>query len=320
MGTQPRLVRKNRAIKAAVGLAVALLVLSCSGCKSQKGPNRLAVEDSTIATLEQPVSERAGQDVQRVPYPVQGQADPSQNWGDLYLPAGQHKAKSVPLVILVHGGAWHHSIGASSFSDYAQAISARGVAVYNVEYRRVGSGGGWPTTFTDVASALDYMPQLINEHAELSGKTEVVGHSAGAQLVTWAGSRGSAVEHPLGAHPKFRPDRIVSMSGPLDMTFASTRSGDDMHNALGGTPLEAPARYSDVDPIQNIDPSIPVAAVHGTADCVVSWRNSQRYIQALQSVGGTGKLYLMQGDTHGSFLSRGATNYDAVLDVITSGV
>ena len=34
----------------------------------------------------------------------------------------------------------------------------RGWAVWNIEYRRVGNGGGWPDTFADVAAAIDRWP------------------------------------------------------------------------------------------------------------------------------------------------------------------
>ncbi len=316
---QPVTMWRVRTGRTIVVFVVVLLLVSCTAHSSDEPPH-LSVQNSVVALAEQPVAERSGQQVERINYPVQGQADPSQNWGDLYLPGGIHKEKTVPMVVLVHGGAWHHSIGADKFSKYARAIAARGVAVYNIEYRRVGSGGGWPTTFTDVSSALDYVPQLMNNHAELSGRSEVVGHSAGAQLAVWASTRGAGRGDRLGGRPKYRPDRIVSLSGPLDMTYASKRSGEDMYNALGGPPSRVAARYAEVDPIQNIDTGIPVAAVHGTADSVVAWQNSQRYIQAVQQAGGLAGLHLMSGDTHGSFLKPGSAHYNDVLDIITQGM
>lgn len=293
-----------------------MLLASCAGSAPGAERKPLSIDESSLAQAQAPVSQRSGPEITRVPYPVAGNGDPSQNWGDLYLPAGVHKAGSVPLVVLIHGGAWHRSIGAGDFSYFAQDLVGRGVAVYNIEYRRVGSGGGWPTTFTDVASALGHVPDIVDQTPELSGKTEVVGHSAGAQLATWAGSQVAHPEHQLGKYASFKPDRIVALSGPLDMTNAANFSDLDMVNAVGGTPLTAASRYEDVDPIQNIAPGIPVVAVHGTADTTVSWQNSQRYIQALLQAGGNGRLDLLYGDTHGSLITSGTAHYQQVLETV----
>ena len=68
-----------------------------------------------------------------------GQADPRQNWMDLYLPP---RAGKVPLVVLIHGGGWQAKIGAGTFATFARRLAQRGLAVVNVEYRRLGNGGG----------------------------------------------------------------------------------------------------------------------------------------------------------------------------------
>lgn len=306
------------------GLALAVLLVSCStedrrqgsGSSASAGAAAKASGSSSSASAE-PVADRSEPLAKRVNYPVKGEGDPSQNWGDLYLPAGKHSAKSVPLVVLIHGGAWQSSIGAEDFNDYAHALVDRGMAVYNIEYRRVGSGGGWPTTFTDVAAAMDYVPELSKKHPEFTTDDElVVGHSAGAQLAMWAGTRDSKQEHELGAHPRFVPTRVISLAGPLDLTYAATHGDANIVAALGGTPDQIAARYSDVDPIQNIDSSLPVVAVHGTADEVVSPENSRRYIDAVKQAGGRGSLHLMDGDSHGSLIEADSAHFSQILDVI----
>lgn len=305
---------------------VALLFLaSCSSGEPTSGtasaPSPTASSSSSShpgGESSQAVVERDKPSVSRVQYPVKGKGDPDQNWGDLYLPAGRHEPKTVPLVVLIHGGAWRGETGAANFSDYAKALVDRGIAVYNIEYRRVGTGGGWPTTFTDVAAAMDYVPEMSKQHPEFTTDDEtVVGHSAGAQLAMWAGTRASKHEHELGAHPKFVPTRVVSLAGPLDMTFAADHGDQAIVDALGGTPAQRPDRYSNVDPIQNIDTSIPVVAIHGTRDTVVSPENSRRYIDAVLQDGGRGKLFLMDGDTHGSIIHSTSPHFGEILDIIT---
>lgn len=319
MVSRPQRLR-SKASGLALGLtAGALLLNSCGMGQKPQESKPLSADDSSIATVEKTVAKRAAPSVQRVSYPVQGTGDPWQNWGDLYLPSGIHKAKSVPMVVLIHGGGWRSTSGAGDFSYYASALADRGLAVYNIEYRRVGSGGGWPTTFTDVASALDHVPDLVKEHPELKPDAQVVGHSAGAQLALWAGTRADRPSDAIAPNPRFKPSRIVALAGPLDMSFASKTGDQGMVDAIGGSPSSLARRYAAVDPIQNIDPNIPVVAVHGTADQTVSYLNSQLYIDAVHRAGGSGTLRLLDGDNHGTLICPGTPNYQGVLDLISSG-
>lgn len=264
------------------------------------------------------VAERDEPHVERIAYPTRGPSDPEQNWGDLYLPAGQHAENSVPLVVLIHGGSWASQLGAEVMDGFARDLVDRGAAVYNIEYRRVGSGGGWPTTFHDVADALDHVVELNTQYPEFTTDDElVVGHSAGAQLAMWAGTRHLLTDDEVGNNPEFRPTRVVSLAGPLDMRYAATHGDDRIVTVLGGTPEQIPDRYASVDPIQNIDPSIPVIAVHGTADTMVSPENSRHYIEAVKRQNGIGSLVLADGEDHVSLVSADSAHYQQILDLIT---
>ena len=68
--------------------------------------------------------------------------DPSQ-FGELYLPA------RIPLatVVVIHGGYWVDGFVAEAMQPMCRALQADGYAVWNLEYRRIGGGGGWPMTF-----------------------------------------------------------------------------------------------------------------------------------------------------------------------------
>lgn len=117
-------------------------------------------------------------------------ADPRQNYGNLYLPRGVHAPRSLPVVVLIHGGGWKNRSSAGYMAEVARALQAEGLAVWNVEYRRVGSGGGWPTTFTDVGHAVDFVPTLAESAPALDPSNVIlVGHSAGGQLAAWAATR-----------------------------------------------------------------------------------------------------------------------------------
>lgn len=253
----------------------------------------------------------------RIHYLTGDDADPDQNWADFYLPAGPQKKDTIPLVVLIHGGGWRSVVGADVFTPIARDLAEHGVAVYNVEYRRLGQGGGWPTTFHDVARALDHIVQLDAEYPQITTEDElVVGHSAGGQLATWAGTRHKLDDDEVGSRPAFRPTRVISIAGPLDMRQTAKDGNNHIVGALGGPPEQYPERWDSVDPIHNIDPSIPVAAVHGTADRVVRPHNSTRYINALNKQGGSGRLVLLDGQDHVAPVRPGSDAYRQVIDLI----
>ena len=77
--------------------------------------------------------------------------DPSQ-YAEISLPDG---SAPVPVVVVIHGGYWSANIGAELGRPLATDLVGRGFAVVNVEYRRVGNGGGWPQSGVDVAAAVD---------------------------------------------------------------------------------------------------------------------------------------------------------------------
>ena len=59
------------------------------------------------------------------------------------------------MVVLVHGGFWYSDYDRSLEVDVAADLVAAGYAVWNLDYRSIGNGGGFPTTFEDVAAGCD---------------------------------------------------------------------------------------------------------------------------------------------------------------------
>lgn len=97
------------------------------------------------------------------------------------------------VAVVIHGGFWRAAYDASLGRQLARDLTERGWTTYNVEYRRVGKGGGWPTTLQDVSDAIDWLSEL---DLDLS-RVVAIGHSAGGHLATWAAGR--AALPPLGA-------------------------------------------------------------------------------------------------------------------------
>ncbi len=77
--------------------------------------------------------------VQRIRY-----GPDSSQYGQLHRP---HAGPPRAVVVVIHGGFWRARYDASLGTPLAVDLAGRGFAAWNVEYRRLGAGGGWPTTF-----------------------------------------------------------------------------------------------------------------------------------------------------------------------------
>lgn len=310
----------------AIAALASSLLVACGANEAGGSENRQVndVDGLTVAD-DVPDDEVGDRFADRFIYPVsEGTPDPEQNWVDLYLPDTPNSDDattaddSVPLVVYLHGGAWHS--GAPMSNHIAETLTDRGVAVLNVEFRDVTNGGGWPGTYSDVADALDLVPSIDERYPELSTDDEtIVGHSAGGQLAAWAGMRGDLEPDEVGGDPAFVPTRVISMSGPLDMEWAVEHGGDDdLAAAMQGSPDDLTSRYDSVDPIENIDPDVPVIAVHGTEDTLVKPQNSRRYMDAVNRVEGLGELVMLDGEGHNSYLKEDSDFFDEIIDLIYS--
>ncbi|NMD58186.1 MULTISPECIES: alpha/beta hydrolase family protein [Tsukamurella] len=282
-------------------------VLLSAGCAAGPTGGAAALSSSAASksrAVPRPVA-AVRDDAIRYLYPAP-KADPRQNYGNLYLPRGAHAPRSLPVVVLIHGGGWKNRSSAGYMADVARALQSAGLAVWNIEYRRVGSGGGWPTTFTDVGYAVDFVPTLAESAPALDPTNVIlVGHSAGGQLAAWAATRrtlpaGSpGVTWPAGGGPTVTPRAFVSMAGVLDMR-TSSRLNDHVRKALGGMPDQVPQRYALANPVQRIDPLMPSVAIHGSEDSIVPAGESVDFVAAARALGAPSLLVELDGANHGT--------------------
>jgi acetyl esterase/lipase len=234
---------------------------------------------------------------------------------DLYVPPGPGPH---PVVVLIHGGSWHKRYGRVFMRWIAGDLLRRGYAVWNIEYRRLGDGGGWPATFADVATAIDHLAALDGERLDLDRVT-LLGHSAGGHLALWAAGRpnlpagapgaldGSPRDGPtLGNSaqggrpredpPRVRPVRVISQAGVADLTLAYRLwHGGAARALMGGSPEELPERYAAGDPIRLLPLEIPALIVHGVQDETVSVKLSRSYAETARAAGGEVELVEIEG-------------------------
>jgi acetyl esterase/lipase len=202
-------------------------------------------------------------------------------------------------MILIHGGSWQKRYGKLFTRGLAGDLRRRGWAVWNIEYRRVGAGGGWPATFADVAAAIDHLAVLEEERLDL-GRVTLLGHSAGGHLALWAAGRPNLPAGAPGAldgPPPVRPRRVISLAGVADLAGAYRRwHGGVVRDLMGGAPDQVPERYAAGDPIRLLPLDMPVLIVHGASDETVSIELSRGYVDATRAAGGEIELVEIQGE------------------------
>ena len=213
---------------------------------------------------------------------------------ELHLPPG---AGPHPVIIAIHGGSWRARYGRIVMRALIGDLRRRGWAVWNIEYRRVGNGGGWPATFADVAAAIDHLPEL-DAPLDLAD-VSLLGHSAGGHLALWAAARPALPEGAPGhidGEPRVSPRRVIAQAGVCDLAGAYRRRNRDAVAALmGGAPEELPERYAVGDPARLLPLSMPALLVHGTRDETVSVELSRDYAAAAALAAGEVELVEIPG-------------------------
>jgi acetyl esterase/lipase len=196
----------------------------------------------------------------------------SHRWAraDLHVPDG---AGPFPVAVALHGGYWRAKYSKLAMKAACADLARRGVAAWNVEYRRIGrgQGGGWPATLEDVAAAIDHLALLRDPRLDLSSVT-AVGHSAGGQLALWSASRADA-QVPVR--------RVVAQAAVCNLTVA----GEPAREFLGGAPEQVPERYDFADPMRLVPLGVPTLLVHGAEDETVPVQRSREYAAAARAAG-----------------------------------
>ena len=215
--------------------------------------------------------------------------------GDLRLPDGRGPH---PVAVLIHGGGWTGPFTRDAMDGMAVALVARGVATWNIEYRRIPPVGGWRNTLADAIAGVDRVGALAGEHTLDLDSVTVIGHSAGAHLGFFA-----------ARNARREPVRFVSLAGMLDLPRLRP-DFDDLLTGFVGTELEA--RISDVDPISNLPLGVPIVAVHGDRDEAVNPAQSRRFVAEAVARGDRARLVEIGGADHDDLVDPGTPAWETV--------
>ena len=213
------------------------------------------------------------------------------------------------MVVVIHGGFWKAQYDRSLGRPLAVDLAARGWVAWNLEYRRVGRGGGVPQTLDDVAAGIDALADV--EGLDTS-RVITLGHSAGGHLAAWAASRGRFERWP----ERVPVTGVVSQAGVLDLRAAHGLGlgGGAVERLLGHPPGPAD---DPVDPIRQIPLDVPLWCVHGSADDIVPIAQSRAYVAAATAAGGWAELVEVDGD-HFEVVDTASPAWARTLEILDS--
>ncbi|MGW6605926.1 alpha/beta hydrolase [Streptomyces sp. NPDC055036] len=229
---------------------------------------------------------------------------------DFYAPRGNQER--VPLVVVLHGGAWRAPYDRTHLTPFADFLARRGFAVANVAYRRGPAipqqddgppvAGRWPETFDDVAAAMDALPALAA--GALPGadarRTVLTGHSAGGHLALWAAAR-----HVLPVGSPWRLAEPPPLRGVVALAPIADLVRAVELDVCGGAPIqllggeeEFKQRRESADPAALLPTGIATAVVQGRTDLTVPYTVSEAFVEAAGRAGEMVGLTLLEDVGH----------------------
>jgi acetyl esterase/lipase len=227
---------------------------------------------------------------------------------EVFEPEGAQRG----VVVLLHGGFWRATYDRHLMDELARDLAARGWVAWNLEYRRLGDGGGWPQTFEDVEAGIRtagasnkvlLAPDTVAGQGSLASNKVLlaplaaIGHSAGGHLALWAAARG-VVTH------------AVSQAGVTDLAEGARLglSGGVVHELLSADayPLASPAALLPL--------GVPQLLVHGEDDDTVPVGLSRAYHAAAVAAGDGADLVTLPGVGHYEHLDPSSAAWRTVID------
>ena len=168
-----------------------------------------------------------------------------------------------PVAVVIHGGFWRARYDLTLMDALCADLVQRGWAAWNIEYRRLGNGGGVPETLDDVSAAIDALADLDVDRS----RVVTIGHSAGGHLAAWAATR---------ENPRVAVTGVVSQAGVLDLQRARELRLSDgvVDQFLGG------ADTAVASPIERLPLGVPTLLTHGGRDENVPLEISERFAAA----------------------------------------
>ena len=248
---------------------------------------------------------------------------PSQ-FAELFRPAG---AGPFPVVVLVHGGCWTIEYGGiTQMRNVAGALSAQGIAVWNVEYRRHDeAGGGYPGTYHDINAALDKLGAEAASHQLDTSRIVAMGHSAGGQLVQWIAGRSKIpASSPLFQASILPVREIISLGGLADLrneqALIQSSCGRDTAQLAGLPSASRPDVFVDTNAAELMPNGSRTLLVTGELDTISPPRAAHDYAKRAKAAGDHAEVLILPRASHYDEIAASSPAWVLILPAIRSAL
>ena len=227
---------------------------------------------------------------------------------DALVPEG---AGPFPAAVIVHGGGWVAGDRRWNVEPLFQPLLEAGFVCFSISYRLATQISLFGVAVDDVTEAIAYVRAHCREYKVDSEKIVLVGESAGGQLASMAALRdsGSTVKAVVALYTPADLERIARGSKVLPAPFRL---------AIQGTPWAGVllSRLHELSPLRHVRRGMPpFLLIHGTADTLVPFEQSENMCRAIRHAGAECDLIAVRGGGHGLLWweSAGLTGYKKLM-------
>jgi acetyl esterase/lipase len=231
-----------------------------------------------------------------------------------------------PIIVVLPGGPGDPNELYRPFLDsFAAALAGQGAVVMVSGWREGDAyGGGYPTSFADVACAIGVARRIGPAYGADPERVTLVGHSSGGWPAMVVGVTPTPFTPEAGSCDatagSLRPDAAVSMDGDIDEVTSQEDGNGYVVGFLGGDQATHADAWAASDPFDLVKryPAGPVAIpfllIHGAGDTVVSPKVSESFQAALMAAGYDSRLLMIPATGHIETLER-KDSVDAIMTI-----
>ena len=248
---------------------------------------------------------------------------PSQ-YVELFVPPG---AGPFPVVVLLHGGCWVEEFqGIVQMRNLAGALLQQGIAVWNVEYRRIDEdGGGYPGTYQDAAAAFELLIAEASARHLDSNRLVVMGHSAGGHLAQWLASRRQLpATSPLFKADAFPIRNVIALGSIGDLRRRTTTlrevCGVDVVKLTGRPSAARRDVYADTSPAELMPNGSHTVLINGALDHVSPPQTALDYAARARRMGDTVETIIVPQASHFDEVSASSPAWAVILPMVQRAV
>jgi len=238
---------------------------------------------------------------------------------DIYLP--EEEKPTYPVVISIYGSAWFgNNLKGADLATLGKALLDAGFAVVTPNHRS-SMDAKFPAQINDIKAVIRYIRANAEKYQIDTTFIGITGSSSGGHLAALAGTSGFVKQYTVGSTTEdiegsvgqyltysSSVDAVVDWFGPTDFLIMDSCGSSMVHNApdspesnlIGGPIQDNKDKCALANPITYIDENDPPFLIlHGDADPLVPYCQSELLFNALQKANVPSQFVLVPNAQHG---------------------